>query len=526
MSSVHRLTKLSALSSAAVAPDEAVQRALPILLDGLAAKDVSLVYGAEHGFRSFGTHPKLDLSDVALWLVNQDLTSRGQPCAFDVHGGRVTDFRSISSRRPCDYAAALIPMSDRTSEMLVARGPWRRGLGAAHAQFLRAALPATALLLGRRLDFARAQRQRSQLSALANITSAVSESEDLETVLTSIAGAISAVTRIDYISIDLVRQDGSVELRCVNSIRPGIEELREQWKRGATRPDPVRDAVLSTGQPLLFSDAQNDERIPGAGRNYFVRTLIRSTATFPLLAKDEALGVLSVASHEPLEFGAPEVELLEGLTAQVATALKGIRLYQELSESREELQRLNNQLMESMGVEHHLARTDSLTGIPNRRFIDETIDSEYGRASRYGQPLSVVMVDLDHLKEINDDYGHAAGDEALKFLANSARESCRQVDVVGRHGGDEFVFVLPSTRLQDATVFAERFRKLLTGSSVPIGAVEPVRLTVSLGVAQREDETMEGPGCLVRLADWAMYEAKKAGRNRTMVAEGKSARAA
>ncbi len=277
---------------------------------------------------------------------------------------------------------------------------------------------------------------------------------------------------------------------------------------------------------MLFPDAQNDERIPDSGRNYFVRTLIRSTGTFPLLAKDEVLGVLSVASHSPRDFPASEVGLLEGLTAQVASAVKGIQLYQELAKSRGELQRLNKQLQESMGIEHHLARTDPLTGVPNRRFLDETVEAEYARARRYEQPLSVVMADVDHFKDVNDKYGHAAGDDALRSVARLARESCRQVDVVGRCGGDEFLFVLPATNLEDATRFAERFRRRLADSLLPNSAGDPVRVTVSLGVAQWDTETMEDPASLVRQADRIMYVAKALGRNRTMVAEGETARAA
>ncbi len=526
MPSIRRLAELSTLAIAALPPDEAVQRAMPLLREGLGAGDVFLVYGSEDGFRCFSSGSEMKLTDIALWLVNQDLTSRGEPCAFDLRAGRVVDFRDVRTDGSCQYVAALIPMPKRAGEMLVAGGPWPQGLDTAQAGFLLAALPCLALLLERRLDSSRAERQRHQLSALANIPRVLSESEDLETVLTSMAGTAAAITAIDYVSIDIVDFDGSVKLRAVNSTRPGVEELRERWKTGAKNPDPVRDAVLRTRQPMLFPDAQNDSRIPEAGRNYFVRTLIRSTAVFPLLAKDEVLGVLSVASHRPLTFAASEAELLEGLAAQVATAVKGIQLYQELAKSREELRRLNEHLRENMGVEHHLARTDALTGTPNRRAIDETIAAECARARRYGQPLSVVMADLDDLKGINDASGHPAGDEALKFLDSIARESCRQMDMVGRYGGDEFIFVLPSARLQDAAAFAERFRQRLAEIPVPVRDREPIHMTVSLGVAQWDIETMDEPASLIHQADRAMYEAKAAGRNRTMLAVGDGARAA
>ena len=136
------------------------------------------------------------------------------------------------------------------------------------------------------------------------------------------------------------------------------------------------------------------------------------------------------------------------------------------------------------------------------------------------------MADLDRLKQINDRFGHSAGDEALKFLAGFARQSCRQVDVAGRYGGDEFVFVLPATSLADAVALAERFRTALAEGRLLGESDEPLALTVSLGVAEWDSTEMDGPACLVRQADRAMYAAKNNGRNCTMVAEGESARAA
>ncbi len=526
MGPIRRLRELSALAAGDLPPEEAVERALPLLQEALASHDVYLAYGESAGFRCFGTCAELGLTDIALWLVYRDLTSHGGPRAFDLLDGRVVNFRSARSRRHCEYVAALIPLASSAGDMLIARGSWPQGFGMSRLHVLEAALPASSLLLERRLDSSRAERQRNQLSALANITRVLAEAEDLETVLTSIAVTIATVTGIDYVSIDVTDSEGNIKLRCFNSPREGTEQLRDRWKRGAGRPDPVRDAVISTRRPMLFHDAQNDERIPVGGRNFFTRTLLRSTAVLPLLTKDEVVGVLAFASHRPLEFSAPEVELLEGLASQVASAVKGIQLYQELATSRQELQRLNLQLQESMGIEHHLARTDALTGIPNRRFIDETVNTEVARAARYGQRLSVVMADLDDLKGINDTYGHQTGDEALRLVAGLGRESCRHVDVVGRYGGDEFVFVLPATGRDDATTFAERFRQQLADSRAPSRLNGARRVTVSLGVAEWDKSSMKDAGCLVRQADRAMYEAKAAGRNRTMVAVGDGARAA
>ncbi len=519
------LASLSGLVTQGLPPDEAVRECLPLLQLGLGAEDAFLVYGDIAGFSRFGTCPDLALDNGSLWLVHRDLSSRRQACAFDSRGGEVAGLRSATSNDPCEYVAALIPMAGM-GEMVIAQGRWDHGLEPEQLQSLETALPALALILERQLDAKRAKRQRDHLSALANISRVLSESGDVETVLTSMASTIATATGIDYVTIDLCDPQGRVTFRCFNESRPGVAAFRERWKQGASRPDAARDTVLQTRKPLLFADAPNDPRLPEVVRNFAGRTLMRSIGTLPLLTKDEVLGVVTVASHAPLDFSAQQVELLEGLAAQTATAVQAIGLYQELAASRRQLQRLNEQLQESMGIQHHLARADTLTGIPNRRFLDEALEAECARASRYGQPLSVVMADLDNLKLVNDHHSHARGDDVLRHTARIARETCRQADMVGRYGGDEFVFVLPATQLQEAALLGERFREALAGTPITTGLGESISLTISLGIAEWDKETMSSPTCLIDTADKAMYAAKSAGRNRTMLAAGGEPRAA
>lgn len=524
---MRQLAELASLASSSLPPEEAIRASLPLVQEGLGATDVHLVYGWDDGFRWVSTGPDLELTDIALWLVQRDLTPRGRPAAFDVRAGKVVEFRDAGSRRPCEYVTALLPL-ETTSDMLIVQGDWPKGLPLARTRFLQVCLPPLGLLVQRWLDSIRAERQRHQLSALASIPQVLSESDNLETVLTGIAGTIATVSGVNYVSIDVLDEDGNVSFRSVNGTdRPGTASLTDKWKQGASRPDPMRDEVIRTRKAIVFADCQNDGRLTGAARAYFARTLIRSTALMPLLAKDEVLGVLGVASHRPIDFSNQDIELLEALGAQVATAIKGIRLYQELAFSREELRAVNEQLRETMGIEHHLARTDALTGIPNRRFTDETIEAEYIRAQRYQTPLSVVMADLDNLKEINDTYSHQAGDAVLQFVSNLARESCREVDIVGRYGGDEFLFILPSTDLQAAAAFAERFRQRLANEPAEnLDGAPPLHLTASIGVAQWTAGSPEGPAYLIRQADRAMYRAKVTGRNRTVLAGGKAIQAA
>ena len=525
-SCIAKLTDLSALASGPAPPEDAIQQSLLLLRDGLGAQETHLIYGWHDGFRSFDTGPSLELNDICLWLINRELTARHKSCAFELRDDRVVDLQDIVPGRPCGYVAALLPVST-TSDMLIAQGPWASGLTDQQHCFLNIALPALGLILERWLDGSRAERQRNQLSALANIPRVLSEGDNLHTVLTTIAHTIATVAGVNYVSIDVLGEDGAISLRALNgSGRPGTAVLSDRWKEAAKRPDPVREEVIRTRKPLLFADAQNDERVPERGRNFFTRTLIRSTAVFPLVARNEVLGVLSVASHQPLDFSSQEVELLEGLTAQVAAAITGIRLYQELDESREELRRVNQQLQEGMNLEHHLARTDALTGVPNRRYADETISAACSHARRSGDPLSVIIADLDNLKAINDRHSHQTGDSALRYVAQCAQETCREADTVGRYGGDELIFVLPATTQEEATAFAERFRERL--SEHPLVTAEGIELhqTVSIGVAQWDD-SMNGPADLIRQADHAMYQAKAAGRDRTMIAgPGGTARAA
>ncbi len=519
------LVNLSGLINRGAPPDEAVRSALAFVRGGLGATEVYFAYGDDVTFGHYGTSEEFPFDDAAVWNIHRDLTSRKQPSVFDTRDGRVVDFRTATTRKPSEYLAALIPMGS-LGEILLAKGPWARGIGVRQLRSLQTALPTLALVLERQLDAKRAERQRDQLTALAQISRVLSESADMEQVLTGMASTIATATGFDYVTIDLVDRQGMVTLRCFNLSRPGIEAFAERWKRGAKRPDEVRAAVLETREHMLFPDAANDTRLPEAVRNFMARALTRSVATFPLLTKDEALGVLTVASHRPQEFSQEQVDLLEGLVSQVAAAVKGISLYQELAASRRQLQRLNEQLQESMGIQHHLARTDALTGIPNRRSVDEALESECARATRYEQPLSVVMADLDNLKLINDRYSHGHGDDVLRLTALVARETCRLVDMVGRYGGDEFVFVLPATQLDEAAALAERFRARLAGSATTNGAGEPIAVTISLGVAEWDKATMTNPTSLIDRADGAMYAAKNAGRNRTMVAMGNEARAA
>ncbi len=208
---------------------------------------------------------------------------------------------------------------------------------------------------------------------------------------------------------------------------------------------------------------------------------------------------------------------VEGLEMLGATVMQ---LNEELAETQRQLLRANRELKRNEATIQELMLTDSLTGVGNRRRLDEALAIEVERGRRYGNTLCLLIMDLDHFKEVNDRYGHAVGDEVLKRFAALLRDHCRQSDLVARFGGEEFVLLLPDVHLESAVACAERIRQRL--ASQPL-APQVGRVTASFGVAMLSSN--EEGGDLLRRADQALYRSKKEGRNRVTqsIAPGQSA---
>ncbi|MBU0511830.1 MAG: diguanylate cyclase [Chloroflexi bacterium] len=163
-----------------------------------------------------------------------------------------------------------------------------------------------------------------------------------------------------------------------------------------------------------------------------------------------------------------------------------------------------------------LATKDSLTGLNNRRHFFDISVREFDRHQRYGSEISIAMLDLDHFKRVNDTYGHKAGDQVLRFIAQLCLHSLRGVDVVGRYGGEEFVILMPETGKHRATQVAERLRKEIENSRIAIDN-DIITITASLGIASDHHNNSSSLEELLNCADEALYEAKEAGRNRVVI---------
>jgi diguanylate cyclase (GGDEF)-like protein len=188
------------------------------------------------------------------------------------------------------------------------------------------------------------------------------------------------------------------------------------------------------------------------------------------------------------------------LEARVRSMLRIKKLQDELEAKNRELERLSI--------------SDGLTGLYNHRHIHGLLREEFERSGRTGDALSVAMLDLDHFKAVNDTYGHQAGDSVLQQLADILRATARDVDRLGRYGGEEFLAVLPATTTEGAEVFVDRVRAAVERHPFGIGRDEPVSMTISGGVATFPQDGVWSPELLIRRADEALYAAKADGRNR------------
>lgn len=181
---------------------------------------------------------------------------------------------------------------------------------------------------------------------------------------------------------------------------------------------------------------------------------------------------------------------------------------------------LQKKLVVAEEIIREMAITDELTKLRNRRFLLTRLREELDRATRYRHPLSCIFFDVDHFKRINDAYGHEAGDATLKTISATSQEQCRQTDVLGRYGGEEFLMILPETDLAQASALAERLRQAIENQT-SIADQHQIRVTATFGVACYSPKTTAAQPDLsdfIKQADTTMLEAKKAGRNRVGIA--------
>lgn len=187
---------------------------------------------------------------------------------------------------------------------------------------------------------------------------------------------------------------------------------------------------------------------------------------------------------------------------------------EQLHDAKQALEAANRELQQALERERIMAQTDELTGVNNRRHFLELAARDFAFAQRYRLPISILMIDVDHFKQVNDSWGHQIGDEILESVARIAGHHLRDADVIGRYGGEEFIVLLPESSARQAMIVAERIREGIAAHGIDTGK-GTVKVTISAGIADAlSEDTLDW---LIRRADQALYEAKEAGRNRAMM---------
>ncbi|MBM3143905.1 MAG: diguanylate cyclase [Chloroflexi bacterium] len=326
------------------------------------------------------------------------------------------------------------------------------------------------------------RRRRIEAETLRQASAVVAASLHQDEAIDKILEQLEHVVPFDSASVQLL-VDGYLEI-----------------VGGRGWPEP--DAILGFRFPVP-GDNPNTEVIQGrkaiilgeASKHYspFLRephSHIRSWLGVPLVVREKVIGMLAVDHTQPFFYNSEHIRMASAFADHVAIAIENTRLFEEIQ---------------------WLATTDELTGIHNRRRLFELGHLEIERARRYGNSVSAIMLDIDYFKKINDTYGHGVGDQVLRTLAQECSSSIREIDILGRYGGEEFAVVLPVTDLSDACIIAERLRRQIEGN--PFETTQgKLSMTISLGVAEMAEDTPD-LATLFDRADTALYAAKQAGRN-------------
>ncbi len=329
-------------------------------------------------------------------------------------------------------------------------------------------------------------KEREALVVLLGLTRELTDNRPLEESLQAVTDAALKLVSGDHASIRLL--DGS-HSELLSGARSGSG--RDLPPMTFRKGEGLIGWVVEQRDGILIDQASVDPRFKHDNRPGAQGFSVQSLLAEPLWSAGNVIGVLSISSPDPHAFGSDDQLLVRLLANCSAPPIERARL-------------------------RRLAMTDDLTLAYNQRYLMPRVNEEVERARRTEKPLSVLLMDLDHFKRINDDYGHAIGDVVLRQFADRVRRTVRRIDVFVRRGGEEFILIMPGTSGSEAEISAERIRVSLEEASLSVGEGLEIAQTVSVGIATwNRSETAEA---MLGRADIAMYRAKQHGRNRVETA--------
>jgi diguanylate cyclase (GGDEF)-like protein len=316
-----------------------------------------------------------------------------------------------------------------------------------------------------------------QILDFYNALSKISESEDLSKFIVEQASAILHAKRCSLMLIDPAKNE--LFIKAAFGLDTNIIK-NTRVKIG----DPISGLLVLQSNPMLVENIETFDLCKRKNGEHYAQPFFMSA---PLVAHHKVMGIINISDGE-IPFNTLDLKVLEAVAQHAAVNIYKVNTLNNLS---------------------HQALTDPLTELWNYRSFINKIDEEIARSFRYNNPLSIMIIDVDHFKNYNDAKGHPKGDELLIQLAKMFKKNLRNTEYICRHGGDEFCVILPQTEMSQAAVAAEKIREMAIAEFAQTG------ITLSIGVAQYQKNLTRD--FLINMADSALYQAKRAGRNRVFM---------
>jgi diguanylate cyclase (GGDEF)-like protein/PAS domain S-box-containing protein len=351
-----------------------------------------------------------------------------------------------------------------------------------HAEVLVAFCGQVALAIQNSRLFEATQRRAQEAETLRQAVTAVVSAFDLDAVLDEILTQLERVVPFRSAAVFLL--EGEYAHLAAGRNFPDPTALLDKFF-------PANEGLFlelrTTLETIILADARNDPRFHGWGGVDYVGGWMG----LPLVVRGELIGCVTVDSDKVNVYTKVDADLARVFADEVAIAIVNARLFSQV---------------------RHMASTDPLTDVYNRRYFYDSARAEFERSRRYQHPLSVILIDLDHFKRVNDTFGHLTGDYVLVEATKRMRQVVREVDLLARYGGEEFIVLLPETSQEGAALVAERLRQQIMDTLFFRGG-NNVKVSISLGLASLDKDCPDLDALLER-ADQALYAAKEAGRGR------------
>lgn len=330
-------------------------------------------------------------------------------------------------------------------------------------------------------------KRNKELIIINNLSSAFISSDNLDHVMEDLMDKVLLVTDF-HTGWLLLKEDDNFLLKTNRGIS---SDLQEKIKNNALAS--LCADTIAMGDPLFIVEAPDILKIPFLHEEGIVFLVV-----IPLVNEKKTIGLFFLASRVGRDFDFDTASLLTLVGNHVTLIIDKIKLFQET---------------------RRLAITDGLTDLYNTRYFYKTLDLEIARTNRYGNPFSLMLFDIDNFKQLNDTYGHQAGDEVLQELAKILKSSSRETDTVVRYGGEEFIIILPNTPEEETIFLANRIRNAVQENTFIVNNKERVNITLSGGIASYPKNARDAKS-LMNAADVALYTAKGAGKNIVFAFEG------